>query len=178
MASKDKLNYKNIKDELKNIAESMAVLNKMRGLPNGDYDKIVSPIFHLQNKIAIIEKDGEDKYLEAKENTYYLEDNLRRFFLADMLRRKSCLKKISIEDLDNLVDRINTLVSNLSYDVEEGKQKLKIEDKHNHSESNYFQNIVLHNVLDLPVKHGGSTRDFKNKLKARWGVFDKEVDKL
>ena len=113
-----------------------------------------------------------------KVNTYYLEDNLRRFFLTDMLRRKSCLKGIKIEDLDNLIRDINTLVSNLSHSVEKGKQKLKVEDEHNHSGNNYFQNIILHNIIDIPIDYKGTTKDFKDKLKARWGIYDKAVDEL
>jgi len=103
-----------------------------------------------------------------KIDKYYTHDNLRRFFLTDMLRRKSYLKLISIENLNSMVNDINTLVSNLNSNIKDGKMMIKIEDRHNWSGSTLFQNIILHNVLDVKIDYNGSNKDFKNMLKERW----------
>lgn len=107
----------------------------------------------------------------AKQNKidkYLFRDNVSRLCLYDMLRRKSYLQTLTLKELDNLVRSVNTLLFNLQSDFESGKMMINVSDEHNWSESTLFRNIFLHNVLDVKIICGGTTKDFKNKLTKRW----------
>lgn len=116
--------------------------------------------------------------VKEKIDNFMFEDNIRRFFLYDLLRRKKCLKGITLNDLDWLVNDINTLISNLNSDLKEGKKLIKISDKDNQEGGSLFRKIILHNTLDIPIKYEGSEKEFKGMLENRWGEkIKKEVIK-
>ena len=110
----------------------------------------------------------KEKQRELNDKIYYAKDNLRRYFLKDLLMRKTCLKNVTLEQLDQLVYSINTLVSNLESNFENGELKLDIHDKDNWEGGGKFRDIILHNALDIPITYGGSTKDFKHMLEKRW----------
>lgn len=109
-----------------------------------------------------------DNELKEKENLYFTRDNTRRLFLYDMLRRKEYLQNIKLEDLDNLVRSINTLIANLEHNFKQGKIKIEVSDRDNWASSSLFRDIFLHNILDIPVKYEGTVKMFKDKLIKRW----------
>ena len=111
---------------------------------------------------------------EDERDTYTFKDNIRRLFLYDLLRRKTYLKNITLNDLDGLVQSINTLVSNLEYDFKNGTPKIDVSDTDNWSSSSLFRDIFLHNVLDIPIKNNGTTKNLKTMLKKRWVDEDEE----
>ena len=88
------------------------------------------------------------------------------------------MKDLKIEELDSMVRDINTLVSNLDSEVKDGKIKINVENKHNHSGSTLFSDIILHNVLDVKINWNGSTKDFKEMLKERWVKVDRIKRKI
>ena len=96
------------------------------------------------------------------------EDNIRRLCLYDMIRRKSYLRNITLDELDELVLSINSLVSNLEYHFKKGTPKVNVKDRDNWFSSSLFRDIFLHNVLDIPIEYNGTTKDFKEMLKKRW----------
>lgn len=161
-----------IQDKLRKIAEDIQKLNQSGEINNSDFEKMFNPVIHFKNELILRKREGEENYKERKriesENKYFMHDNLRRFFLIDMLRRKTYLESVSIENLNSMVNNINTLISNLNHDMERGNVKIEVQDKHNWSGSNLFQNIILNNVLEIPNPLNGSEKDFKDKLKARW----------
>lgn len=103
-----------------------------------------------------------------KIDTYTFKDNIRRLCLYDMIRRKPYLKNITLDELDGLVQSINTLISNLEYDFKMGTPKIEVRDKDNWTSSSLFRDVFLHNVLDIPIECNGTTKDFKEMLKNRW----------
>ena len=108
---------------------------------------------------------------------YTFKDNIRRLCLYDMLRRKPYLKNITLEELEGLVQSINTLVSNLEYHFKEGIPKINVRDESNWSSSSLFRDVFLHNVLDIPIECEGTTKDFKEMLRNRWRKED-EINKI
>lgn len=107
-----------------------------------------------------------------KKPDYIFKDNLRRFFLKDMLIRKDYLKNLTLEQLDNLVNGVNTLLSNLNFDFERGKAVIPINDKHNWEGNSFFRKIILHNVLEIENKNKNTTyvgeEEMISMLKERW----------
>lgn len=93
--------------------------------------------------------------MEKKKNKideYLFRDNLERFFLTDMLRRKRYLENITIKQLDDLVNSIQTLISNLVFNIKNGKPIIEVTDKHNWENNGFFRDIILHNVLKFTNK--------------------------
>ena len=106
--------------------------------------------------------------MSEKVDKYLFEDNVKRLCLYDMLRRKDYLQKLTLEDLENLVNSVNTLTSNLQSDFEDGSIKIDVSDKDKWSSSSLFRDIFIHNILDIKIRYNGTVKDFKQMLKDRW----------
>ena len=114
-----------------------------------------------------MDKKREEE-LKAKQKLYTTKDNTRRLFLFDLLRRKEYLKDIKLNELDNLVYSINSLISNLEYYFRKGEIKINVKDSDNWDSGSLMRDIFLHNILEIPIDYRGTTKDFKDKLLERW----------
>jgi len=128
------------------------------------------------SKIRDEYKDNPEEI--SKMNKFLFKDNIKRLFLYDMLRRKSYLGSLTLNQLENLVIEINILTSNLQSDLKDGIPMIKISDEDNWPTSSLLRDIFLHNVLDVKIKNGGSTKDFKEKLEKIWSKKKDVADKI
>ncbi len=108
------------------------------------------------------------KTYDKKIDNFLFEDNIKRYFLKDMLIRRKALEELKIKEIDSLVRDINVLFSNLNSNFKDNKKMIHVSDNNNWEGDDLFRNIVLHNVLDIVPKYGGTVKDFKETLLARW----------